>query len=231
MDTLFNKLIPAFFYIFCTVLVVSSLPIELAKDGLITATQICIALATSWAAFAAMKSAKAARDSADQWRIQKKYDLEVDALLNAILAVEHWKDVLREGRSIHNPPTAINLISVFTTQSEIRCQRHEKKHDDIAAAWIKAKQAINKANHLGFYEESSVIDLIKVQKKYTEASSATLYAMHKPIKHPENYNVDKVSIAFQTSTDTFGPTTELAIVNYIQRYTDFYDKLTRTKIQ
>ncbi|MBL4798098.1 MAG: hypothetical protein JKY50_11835 [Oleispira sp.] len=229
MDTLFNKLIPAFFYILCTVLLISSLPIELAKDGLITTTQICIALATAWAAFAAMKSAKAARDSADQWRSQKKYDLEVDALLNAILAVEHWKDLLRQGRDINNHQDANKLISIFTNQSDIRCQRHEKKHDDIATAWIKAKQAINKANHLGFYEESSWIDLNKIHLKYTAASSATLYAMHEPSQHREKYDVNLISIAFATTADTFGPTAELAIANFIVRYTEFYKKLTNTK--
>lgn len=230
MDTLFNKLIPSFFYILCTVIFISSLPIELAKDGLITTTQICIALATAWAAFAAMKSAKAARDSADQWRNQKKYDLEVDALLNAILAIEHWKDVLRAGRSIHNPQSAEKLISIFLNQSDIRCQRHEKKHDDIAIAWIKAKQEINKANHLGFYEESSVIELNKINREFTAASSATLYAMHSPVKNKHTYEEDLVSIAYETSSDTFGPITELAITNFIRRYTEFYKKLTTVHI-
>lgn len=134
--------------------------------------------------------------------------------------------MLIEGRYIQKRSDISKLISVFVNQSKNRCARYEKRHDAIADAWIKARSAINKAHHLGFYEESSVIDLYKINKMYSNASSATLYAMHKPNQNNSFYNSESVAITFQTKQDTFESIYQLTIVNFIGRYKDFYEKLT-----
>jgi hypothetical protein len=187
---------------------------------------ILIALGTGSAAIFTARAAKAARDSADQWREQKRYDLEVNSLLEALMAVNHWSDMLIRGRYIQNPSDVSKLISIFVNQSENRCIRYEKRHDAISDAWIKAKAAINKASHLGFYEEASVIDLCIINEEYSNASSATLYAMHKPQQNSSFYNPESVSIAFKTKQDTFESTYLLTTANFILRYKDYYKKLT-----
>lgn len=187
---------------------------------------ILIALGTISAATFTALAARAARDSADQWREQKKYDLEVNSLLEALQAVRHWSDTLMAGRSIINPQSPNQLISFFVNQSPIRCARHEKKHDEINNAWINARAAINKAEHLGFYEESCVLDLCRFNKIFNEASSSTLYAMHHPNQNKSHYNSEKVAIAFQTNQDTFETKYLHSITNFIQRYKDYYKEIT-----
>lgn len=189
---------------------------------------ILIALGTGSAAIFTALAAKAARDSADQWREQKKYDLEVNSVLEALQAVNHWSDMLTEGRHIQSPSDPNKLISVFVNQPKNRCARYEKRHDAITDAWIKARSAINKAHHLGFYEESSVIELYKINEKYRNASSATLYAMHEADQNNSLYSSESVAIAFQTKQDEFESTYRFTIVNFILRYKDFYKKITNT---
>jgi hypothetical protein len=226
MDVMIHRFIPLFFYLSSVVALFFYSGMEDPLDILIASATILVAIATAVAAISASKSAKAARDSADQWREQKKYDLEVNSLLEALQAVNHWSDMLIQGRYIQNPSDVSKLISIFVNQSENRCIRYEKRHDAIANAWIKARAAINKAEHLGFYEETSVIDLCKINEKYSNASSSTLYAMHKPHQNSSFYNSDSVSIAFQTKQDTFESTYLLTIANFTLRYKDYYNKLT-----
>ncbi|MBL4796504.1 MAG: hypothetical protein JKY50_03725 [Oleispira sp.] len=156
----------------------------------------------------------------------KKYDLEVTSLLEVLVAVSHWRDLLKENRSTFNPSDPDKLISIFLNQSDSRCQRHEKKYDAAANAWIKARSTISKVRHLGCYEETSVIDLYDINRKYTTALSTVLYAMHEPQQHREKYNSEYIAIAFETEQDYFGTQLELTTSKFIAKYTNLYNKLT-----
>lgn len=131
------------------------------------------AIATGMAAWMAAKSAGAARKAADQWKEQKHYERELDAIIDVLTSFSQWRNNLIQLRQGVGAP----IVERFTPkQSPFMARYASLDGIDIPEALQKhleasnrLRTAIDRARVLGIYEHEASVDVYKLDYQFTQA--------------------------------------------------------------
>lgn len=131
------------------------------------------ALATATAAWMAAESARAARQAADQWKEQKHYERELDAIIEVLTTFSEWRNNLIQ----HRQGIGALIAERLSSKSQLAGVRYSYITDlDISGALQKhlevsnrLRNAVDKARTLGIYEQEAVVDVYRLDYQFTQA--------------------------------------------------------------
>ncbi|MFP6790776.1 MAG: hypothetical protein VB954_12425 [Thalassolituus sp.] len=199
--------------------------------GLITA------LAAAYAALMAAKSAQAARDAADQWKVQSRFNTELDSLLELIQAMNAWRNCVISIRSSLGP-----LLTIATNEKRV----HDwiKYRDQTTQSLVRLERlslnfrtSADKTRILGHYDHESCIDLYaldtKLQKSLrtlTQILAPTLYVLMETAERDE-YKIDFSNCCYGGGIDDFQNNLHNSWINFELRYQEMINRLGGKNIQ
>jgi|GEM_PF-3096329 len=138
------------------------------KDTFTAFMGVLAAIATLWAAHSASLSAKAARDSADQWKNQMVFEKRISAGLELISAMHEWRHLINLARwtsledlkyTVLGERVSPELVSRLqtTVKSEIKI---------INTAYSNLATKSDLARILGLYDEESELRIKALHQKF-----------------------------------------------------------------
>lgn len=201
---------------------------ELGKDGATILLDTLTAIGTGAAAIMAAKSAKAARDAADQWKVQMEHQAKMNATLDALTALNNWRSIIVKSRA-----TKTKAADILTSSPHDKYSRTElasqlltiltNSHLEIKNAFNNFSTHTHRARILGIYDHTSYTDLEKLQQSYQQAVDEITHLMPK-LDLSTTTNINKVANAFKIvlannpSHDEYGNELHGCWINFETRY-------------
>jgi|ETN07SMinimDraft_1059922.scaffolds.fasta_scaffold66012_1 hypothetical protein len=141
------------------------------KDTFTAFMGVLAAIATLWAAHSASLSAKAARDSADQWKNQMVFEKRISAGLEVVAAMHRWRHTINVARY-----TSLKDLKDTTTGDHVPDRNVERLRDLVKSEVAKIENVfsnlstqIDCARILGVYDEESELAIKRAHSEYHEA--------------------------------------------------------------
>lgn len=185
------------------------------------------ALATATAAWMAARSAKAARDSANQWKEQKHYDRELDAIIEVLISFSEWRNTLHQIRQ-HAGSTPIK-VARGTEAGRGYCRGlnslglpdYLNKHLRTST---RLRTAIDQARILGTYEDIVVKQVQQLDGQFTSALQR-LNSLNSDTSSFQDSDVGHINVLRQRRTDdSFGNSLQGTSMNFERCYQGLLNK-------
>ena len=181
------------------------------------------ALATATAAWMAARSAKAASESANQWKEQKHYDRELDAIIEVLISFSEWRNTLNQIRqNVASTPIKVTPISAASRGSCWGLQDLDLPENLIQhlKASTRFRTAVDQARILGTYEELAVNDVYRLDKLFTNALQR-LNIVRSDYTAFNNSDLKHIAVLDpRRGNDSFGNQLHGSWINFELRYQD-----------